>query len=291
MAVPSVTTDACSELSPTYMIGNGEITNTGGATVTRRGFCFISGTESWVSPTGNSDPNSVWTNETNTYDDDTGTFAHTTSTGSSNCIILTRSAILTDRVRIYAYDSTISPPATGTPNLVIEVYYGGSFHQIFSGSITKETWVEKAIGSVESVTQAKIYWNSIQGDHARLVEFDFNDSVSTDDDVVYVDGDFAAESYAYNIGRDEYGEGELTPETLYTVRAYAVNSEGTGYGDTVTGTTTAVEAPTVDTTDCTGINVTTMQGNADITYYGGAAVTRRGFLYAEGLHDALELDE
>ena len=63
---------------------------------------------------------------------------------------------------------------------------------------------------------------------------------TTTDTVIYEDGSFSTGSYVLSMSG-------LSVNTSYRVRAYAVNSDGTGYGDTVDLTTLAYSAPTVTT--------------------------------------------
>ncbi len=73
---------------------------------------------------------------------------------------------------------------------------------------------------------------------------------------------------------------ELTPGTTYYVRAYAINVAGTGYGNQVSFTTTAVVAPALTTTTVTGITNTTAQSGGNITIDGGSPVTARGVAWS-----------
>jgi len=125
----------------------------------------------WVSPTGHDDPSSNWAYESNAYDDDTGSGAFT---NDPEYLELTHSAILCDKVRIYA--AKMFKGELYDPNIDIDVYYGEAWHNIFSGTITKQTWVEKAIGSTESVTKARVRCPTLVGGIVglRLYEFDFN---------------------------------------------------------------------------------------------------------------------
>jgi len=127
--------------------------------------------DNWVSPTGHNDPSGNWAYETNAYDDDTDSRA---TTNDPEYLELTHSAIFCDKVRIYAakYGKGILSDA----NIDIDVYYGGAWHNIFSGYITKQTWVEKDIGSPQSVTKARVRCPTLVGGIVglRLYEFDFN---------------------------------------------------------------------------------------------------------------------
>ncbi len=68
----------------------------------------------------------------------------------------------------------------------------------------------------------------------------------------------------------------LTAGTTYYVRAYATNSSGTGYGDEISFSTTAIAVPTVTTNTVTSINYTTATGGGNVTATNGANPTIRG---------------
>ena len=68
----------------------------------------------------------------------------------------------------------------------------------------------------------------------------------------------------------------LTPNTLYYVRAYATNSEGTTYGSQVSFTTPEESVPTVITSGVKSITLTTATGGGIIPSDGGLDVTARG---------------
>jgi hypothetical protein len=73
----------------------------------------------------------------------------------------------------------------------------------------------------------------------------------------------------------------LTTNTLYYVRAYATNCNGTSYGTQVTFTTVAgVSLPTVTTTAVTNITTTTATSGGNVTADGGATVTARGVCWS-----------
>jgi uncharacterized protein (TIGR02145 family) len=72
----------------------------------------------------------------------------------------------------------------------------------------------------------------------------------------------------------------LTPNTKYYVRAYATNSEGTGYGNEVEFTTNPIIGATVTTTAPTTVTTTTANPGGNVTADGGAAVSERGIVWA-----------
>ena len=83
----------------------------------------------------------------------------------------------------------------------------------------------------------------------------------------------------------------LTASTAYYVRAYATNSQGTAYGNTVTFTTAAISqatAPIVLTTSIlSGIVTTGGTSGGSISSEGSAAVTERGVCWATTPHPTI----
>ncbi len=71
----------------------------------------------------------------------------------------------------------------------------------------------------------------------------------------------------------------LTPNTLYYVRAFATNSEGTAYGNEVSFTTAQVVGATVTTAAVTAIAQTTATAGGNVTADGGADITERGVYF------------
>lgn len=72
----------------------------------------------------------------------------------------------------------------------------------------------------------------------------------------------------------------LTPNTMYYVRAYATNSEGTGYGSEVTFTTNPIVGATVTTATPSAVTANSAVAGGDVTADGGAAVTEKGICWA-----------
>jgi uncharacterized protein (TIGR02145 family) len=72
----------------------------------------------------------------------------------------------------------------------------------------------------------------------------------------------------------------LTPSTVYYLRAYATNSEGTAYGDPVTFTTIPVSYPYLTTKGLKSVTLTTADGGGDISNDGGVPVIVRGVCWS-----------
>jgi len=73
---------------------------------------------------------------------------------------------------------------------------------------------------------------------------------------------------------------ELTNNTTYYVRAYAINQYGTYYGKETTFTTKANTVPTISTSKATNISYTTATCRGEVTDDGGQSVTERGVCYS-----------
>jgi hypothetical protein len=73
---------------------------------------------------------------------------------------------------------------------------------------------------------------------------------------------------------------ELTPLTLYHIRAYATNSVGTAYGSDSTFTTPEITAPIVTTNNVFGVGATSANVSCTITSNGGSPLTARGIVYS-----------
>jgi len=84
----------------------------------------------------------------------------------------------------------------------------------------------------------------------------------------------------YGVGSFTSNITQLTPNTLYYVRAYAINSEGTSYGNQITFTTNQYSVPTITTTSVSGITQTTAVSGGNITNGGGVEVTARGVCWS-----------
>ena len=78
----------------------------------------------------------------------------------------------------------------------------------------------------------------------------------------------------------------LNAGTTYYVRAYAINSFDTAYGNQIAFTTSAV-APTVTTTSVSGITSTTATSGGNVTSDGGSAVTARGVCWSTSQNPTL----
>jgi len=99
---------------------------------------------------------------------------------------------------------------------------------------------------------------------------------TTADSVAFDDGSFGTGVYTKSIAG-------LTASTNYRIRAYAINSVGTGYGSTVQVATT-IGTPLVVTNAVDGIACTIATLNGSITSVGDENADMRGFVWATSTH-------
>lgn len=86
---------------------------------------------------------------------------------------------------------------------------------------------------------------------------------------------------------DGYGTGsfetrlcDLEPNTLYYVRAYAINNVGTAYGNELSFTTTENSVPILTTDAVSSITQTSAVAGGTITSNGGSAIEQRGVCWS-----------
>lgn len=130
----------------------------------------------WISPTGFVDVAGFpgdWTGERKAFDDNLGTLANNYGLGNglwTDYLELIHAGLSCSKVRVYMQNSNNTDPY-----VEIGVYYDSSWDTIFTGSITKSTWIEKEIGSTEAVTKMRVRWYNNTGEimTVRFWEADF----------------------------------------------------------------------------------------------------------------------
>jgi hypothetical protein len=122
-------------------------------------------TSDWKRPTGDTDDQ--WTNSENAYDGSLETYANCSTNGQS--VTFTIAALSCSKIRVYA-----GRVAGGEADLDIDVYYSGEFHNIHSGTLTEDTWVEIEIGSTQTVTSARV--TTGDGINSAVHEINFYDA-------------------------------------------------------------------------------------------------------------------
>ena len=236
---PTVTTAQVTNITQTTALGGGNVTNDGGADVTERGVCWSTSHNPTTS--GNHASNG-------------------TGTGSYTVNITGLTASTTYYVRAYAINSqgtsygeeksfittqNISAPTVTTYN-VINISQNTATG---SGNVTADGGA--------NVTERGVCWSTSQ--NPTVDDNHANNGTGTGNFVVQMTG--------------------LTANTTYYVRAYAVNSAGTSYGNQVSFTTSP-NLPTVTTSAVSDITQTTATGGGNVTSDGGATVTERGICWS-----------
>lgn len=141
----------------------------------------------WVSPTSHIDDDDAWTFEDMAYDGDIATASTIRADDHYLQLILT-SPSNCDKVRIYAVTYDAIAGTLNDPDVSIDIYDGTNWVNIFSGVITKKTWIEKAF-LAQVVYKARVKWDSGLG--ARIVgllyEFQFDITGETAQETIFFD--------------------------------------------------------------------------------------------------------
>lgn len=182
-----------------------------------------------------------------------------TGTGSFNSIITGLSEATTYYVRAYAVNNrgtsygnqqTFTTASATTPVLTTKVITDITINTAKSGGdITTD--------GNSPVTAKGVCWST--SENPTTANDHTNDGTGTGSFVSVISG--------------------LTAGTTYYVRAYALNSRGTSYGDQQTFQTNAANAPQLTTTELTSITTTSAVSGGNITNNGGAPVTERGVVW------------
>lgn len=226
---PSVATIPVSAISYTTAASGGAVTYEGGSPVTGRGICWNTASDPTIQ-------NSITT--------ETGGFGPFTS----NISQLTPNTLY--YVRAYATNIT----GTGYGNLV-------TFTTRQSQTATITTEAATSITQTRAVSGGNITSENGGSVIARGVCW----STASDPTVALstktTDGEGPG-PFISNIS-------QLTPNTLYYIRAYATNVAGTGYGSQLTFTTKQITPATLTTTQITSITTTSAVSGGNITDEGG----------------------
>ena len=234
----------------------------------------------WVSPNSHDDVDSKWTEETNAYDEDTGTYATNAQPNRGYYLeLIPASAIECSKVQYWV-------EGWAATKFSIDVEYDGGWHNLGTGLTRLDDWAELSLGSTQTVTKARIKQDADSGAHLILNEFDFWEvvivaptvttqavsSIGTttatgNGNITDTGGEDASAwgtclsvnanpttSDTVDAGSGSGGTGafttsidSLTPGTLYHLRAYATNTAGTSYGADVTFRATYDETGKIQT--------------------------------------------
>jgi hypothetical protein len=240
---PTISTTTVSQIAETSAISGGNITFDGGSPITARGVCW------------STIPGATITLSTKTTDGSgIGSFSSTLSGLTGTTIYYVRAYATNTQGTSYGNEIMFvtSSKATSIPTLITNVVTAITYTTATCGAtITSDGGA--------SVTARGVCWSTSSGPTVAL-------TTKTSDGTGIV-------SFTSSITG-------LQPATTYYVRAYAINSQGTGYGQEQTFTTPQTVAPTLTTTTATFISTTTATSGGNISADGGAAITVRGICWS-----------
>ena len=240
LSAPTVTTSTVTNITETSATGGGNVTSDGGATVTERGICWSTG-------------------HNPTTEDAHG--SNGTGTGNFTVEMSNLNPNTTYYVRAYAMNSV------GTS-------YGEEISFSTTSYLFAPTVTTLPVIDIEQTT-ATGRGNVIDDGGATVTERGVCWSASHNPTT--------ANSHASSgTGMGEYSVNitGLTANTTYYVRAYAINSQGTSYGEEVSfNTLPSYSLPSVITADVTNVMYTTALGGGTVTDDGGAPNTERGICW------------
>ncbi len=146
---------------------------------------------------------------------------------------------------------------------------------VLNGIFSDGELAEVMISSIDSIsdTEAKLTYILTSAGKGRILErgicwSTLNTSPTLEDSHFSIN----------NADTVQFRMSKLTPETIYFVRPYMVNTKGTGYGETVSFTTKTL--PTLNTSSITDITATTAIAGGTITKDGGDSITVRGVCWS-----------
>lgn len=222
----------------------GAIASIGSAKVSKHGFCWSTSEEPTVSSTGICNLGDSEKAKDFTY--------NTASLEPSTTYYVRAYA---ENIEGISYSNQMKFQTTGTPQLATVETGAVSNIQSTQAQITGNII---SLGNTDGLSQYGHVWNTKQSPTISNSKNQLGSTEST--------GTF--NSTLTN----------LSPNTKYYVRSYAVNSVGTSYGNEVSFTTSYADV-VLSTGTIDNITHNTATCNASITYKGGHTITERGFCW------------
>ena len=239
--LPTVSTGSVTNITITSAMGSGNVTNDGGSTVIERGLCWSTHHEPTINGTHNA------------AGEGTGEFTVSMTDLAVNTTYYVRAYATNgmgvaygDEVEFTTLSISIPGVTTASVTNIGQTTATGGGNVISDGGAT--------------VTECGICWST---DHAPTI----SNSHAT--------GIMLSGTSNFVVSMTN-----LTANTTYYVKAYAINSQGTAYGEEVNFTTNAIGMPTVTTANVTNVTQTTATCGGNVTADGGSTVTARGVCWS-----------
>jgi hypothetical protein len=239
--LPTLTTLPLGNVANISATSGGNITANGGSTVTQRGVVW------------NTAANPTTANSQTSDGSGTGSYTSNLSGLAPNTTYYVRAYATNSAGTAYGNELIFSTIGNGGGNVPVVATSGISNITGFSaqcgGNVTSD--------GGETIVQRGLCW----GTSSNPTTSDFSTTVSG------------------SLGSFNSTISGLQSNTTYYVRAYATNSNGTGYGNEVIFTTNAVNIPVVNTGSLGNVTSSTAILNGSVTSDGGSVVTSRGICW------------
>ena len=267
VALPSLAASTISNITSTSATFNGVLANNGGESVSEVGFYYS--TEKEVNP----ETAQKVSLEYSTYQKS----AKELSANTLYSAIQSAQAAASDEGEAFSIDVFSLGIKT---KYYVKSYAVNSAGVAYGSVVNFETAGEiatiKTVGSSEVTTSSSVLSANITTDNGeKITERGFvwmegTGNPTTDSNKLKVSGEVG--EYTATL------EG-LDPNKKYSFRAYAINAEGTAYGD-VMSFTTKVALPALSNVVIPSLSSTTATLTSKVTYHGGETVTEVGFYYS-----------
>ena len=240
--VPTLSSTPVSLISTSTSVSGGNISTDGGTAITVRGVCWNTSSGPTISLS------------TKTSDGiGSGSFTSNLSGLTASTLYYVRAYATNANGTAYGNEVTFTTSAPVT-NATVPVLVTSSVNTIGSSTAVSGGVTTSDGGS--TITSRGICWSTSTGPTTSLTTKTLDGS--------------GLGSFTSNLSG-------LLPTTIYYVRAYAINSTGTGYGQEVSFTTTGLATiPTLTTTAISAISSTSAASGGSISSDGGSSVTARG---------------
>ena len=168
----------------------------------------------------------------------------------------------------------------GTPGQFLQLnasnvptWNGGTFATVTTAPIANQTYFSSYQGGSLNITNVGI--TSSGGSPVTAVGLCWSTSPNPT-----IGGPNSLTSGAFSTGIVASYLNGLLPNTLYYVRAFAINSAGTAYGNQITFSTFSPALPTLTTTAVTGVTGGVANSGGNVTNDGGAFVNEKGVCWS-----------